>query len=217
MSTEIDLNMLYPVSQEVFKSLQRKRTEKNISISEKIELATLFIELEKEESAFELYEEIIESDPENIQAKMWYAHFILHYREWSKELVEKGLFWANELIKIGGETAAFGFQIKAHALSIRKDPDSKEEIIKCLRESIRLSPDWSFNHKYLGSLLEEQGALSEACLQYEMALKNRLEGFDKNWGPTERYFESVVTGRVRHESEKRVLAELIKDLRLDLI
>ena len=213
MNIKINLDMLGKEYQVLFEVLESKRKEGNISNEEKIELAMIYINLEEGEQALTIYEEILEEYPQNAQAKMWFAHFNLHYRSYLEENIYVSLKLAEEIIKLGDETAAFGHSIKSHGLDELGQTDRRYEQIEALQKSVQLCPHWNFNHEHLAILYEKEGRVLEAIEQYEKAGENYIDDFDPDWGPTKRYFEAVITGRVVGELHKRGRLRKIEELR----
>ena len=205
--------MLESQYQEEFKILENKRKRGILAIEEKLELAMLNVELEEGEQALTIYEEILGEDPQNAQAKMWYAHFNLHYRSHLEENIYVSLKLAEEIIMLGDEMAAFGYDIKSHGLDELGQTDRRNEQIEALQKSVQLCPHWNFNHEHLAILYEKEGRVLEAIEQYEKAGENYIDDFDPDWKPTKRYFEAVITGRIVGELHKRGRLRKIEELR----
>lgn len=205
--------MLEKQYQEHFEILENKRKKGNINIEEKIELAMLYVELEDGEQALTFYEEILKRDSQNAQAKMWYAYFILIYRDHLNENIYESLKLAEDIIKLGNDMAAVGYMIKSFGLNQLGMEDRHNEQIEALIKSVELCPNWNFNHEHLAILYEREGRVLEAIEQYEKAGENYIDDFDPDWKPTKRYFEAVITGRVVGELHKRDRLRKIEELR----
>ncbi len=213
MNIKINLEMLGKEYQVLFEVFESKRKEENITIEEKLELAMLYIDLKEGEQALTIYEEILGEDPQNAQAKMWFAHFNLIYRDYLKENIYASLKLAEEIIKLGDEMAAVGYMIKSFSLNQLAQTDRRDEQIEALQKSVQLCPDWNFNHEHLAILYDKEGRIVEAIEQYEKAGENYIDDFDPDWGPIKRYFEAVITGRVVGELHKRGRLRKIEELR----
>lgn len=211
---DLDLSFLREKEQELFKSLFVRDQSEGLSSDELIELGSLYIGLECEEQAFEVYEKILRKDTHNAQAKFWYSHFLLIYRapfdSTDKEKISK---YAEYLINQSGETIGMGYSIRARYLSKLYYPKTTIEEIYAWCQSIHFCPDWSLNYVCLASKLEKDGVFSEALKLYEKARENCNLEFDTDWSPTKSYFEGCITARVRNTYSNEDVVKRIGNLK----
>lgn len=211
---DLDLSFLKEKEQALFKSLFVRDQSEGLSSDELIELGSLYIGLECEKQAFEVYEKILRKDTHNAQAKFWYSHFLLIYRapfdSTDKEKISK---YAEYLINQSGETIGMGYSIRARYLSKLYYPKTTIEEIYACCQSIHFCPDWSLNYISLASKLEKEGVFGEALKLYEKARNNSNLEFDSNWSPTKSYFETCIPARVRNIHFDEDYVKRIENLR----
>lgn len=127
-------------------------------------------------TALEVIDEIVKNNPTNIKAlvvkgKMEDIHQII--KDGTLELLNRFLETHDEDAEYYGEI----LMLKAFYFITYKKYIEAEEI---LQESIKISPDFSWNYELLGNIYEDKEDFIQAKFFYEMALDNVVKIYQDN-------------------------------------
>ena len=215
MKDHANLYFLYPNDQKLYAELIEKRGKDSVSNDEVIDLGSLYIRMQDEESAFNLYKELLKKEPNNIKANLWYSYWYLQYRPGN----EKELRWvieiANKFIGFNSDLASVGYRIKEFAVSDINYKNSKDRI-SLLKKAIDICPNWSMSHECLATVYFYANLKREALKHFQLALENLLGISNSDWGPAEQDFHHYFTGHAHSKENNKGLLLKIEKLKKEL-
>ena len=151
--------------------------------------------------------ELLDRDPKNNTATFWLAYLHVYYN-WllGADSLDKATELLNQII-ISGDSwwGAAARMVLYGALRARDRSDAFRAVrITCLEESVNAQPEWILNHRYLGFEHLEAQRYAEAFDQIKTAQRNTALPKPQIVDLIDFRFESLVTGRLARNIEKRL-------------
>lgn len=156
-----------------------------------------------------LLEKILRREPDNGDARIWFAYAAAHELMDSNSLRRAYNLLTDEL-RSRGDRAGAAALLAAYVGKEAGIIDDKEEK-RLLELSVQLEPRWVYNRQILAHRYASNGEVSKALGQLESAEENILDS-TQHVSHREREFEVEITGRGAHRVREN-LAELRRKLR----
>ncbi len=187
--------------------LESQLRARRSSPQEDLELALYYLEpCHSGTQAMELLRNLVR-EPEEPTARVWLAYCALHYTMDLESLKLARALLQERIGSNGPVGAAASLLLPQVERELGVASLSREiELLAC---SIRLCPDWVFNHHLLALAYAAAGRRAEALEHLERATCNVVP-LDSAWSHVEREFEIAITGRASYGVKQRLEQDLEK-------
>lgn len=195
-----------------YRSLLQKTLEQNPNDEKAlIHLGALEFEyFHEHEKAISLLEKVLAINPKNVDAMFWLAMcYYYDYCEYDKS--EKML---RKAISIAPDRADC-LSLLAWVFGDLNKPLS--EVIAYTQQALKFAPDWPMLRVQLATFLFEDGKIDEADQEMQKAHNFKKFPAEKVTNEVQRYYESVVTGRIWDKEELKTshIAQRIQKAKME--
>jgi len=188
--------------------LESQLRARKSSPQEDLELALYYLEpCHSGTQAMELLKNLVVREPGEPMARVWLAYCALHYTMDLESLRFARALLEESIGSNGSFGAAASLLLPQVEMELGVASPSRE--IELFERSIRLCPDWVFNHHLLALDYVAAGRQAEAVEHLERA-KSNVVSLDSAWSHVERDFEIAITGRASFGVKQRLEYELEK-------